>query len=97
MRPMTPPGWPPPYAKACEEELESLATIIRVLDIDEELYAQLVELTRKLLANEHYIRLSGAIARALAAVPRLEREDVATLCRVHGFPTPEPQETPCTT
>ena len=35
-------GWPPAYAKAREEELESLGTTIRVLDIGEEQYEQFV-------------------------------------------------------
>lgn len=89
--------WPPAYAKACEEELESLGTTIRVLDIGEEQYEQFVELTRKLLANEHFLRLRDSIARALSVVPRLEREDVEALCRVHGFPIPQHQEQPCNT
>ena len=89
--------WPPPYAKAREEELESLGTVIRLLDIDDEQYAQLVELTHDLLTNEHFIRLRDSIARALSAVPRLEREDVEALCHVHGFPIPEREEQPCNT
>ena len=53
-------------------------------------YEQLVELTYKLLANEHFIRLRKAFARALAVVPRLEAEDIDALCRAIGFPSPRP-------
>jgi hypothetical protein len=63
-------------------------------DIGEEQYEQFVELTRKLLANEHFLRLRDSVARALSAVPRLEREDVEALCRVHGFPIPQCKEHP---
>ena len=91
------PGWPPPYAKACEEQLESLGTVIRVLDIDAEQYAQLVELTRKLLANEHFVRLRDSIARALTASRGSSARTSRRSDQVHGFPIPEHQEQPCNT
>ncbi len=50
-----------------------------------------------MLADPDFIRIRDSIARALATVPRLEREDVEALCQVHGFPIPERQEQPCST
>jgi hypothetical protein len=92
------PGWPPPYEDARSERLEGLATIIRILDVNESQYERFVELTRKLLADEHFIRLRDAIARALTAVPRLEREDIEALCKATGTPIPTgKQEEPCST
>ena len=88
------PDWPPSYEDARTERLEALGTTIRVLEVTEDQYAQFVELTRDLLANEHFIRLRDSIARALTVVPRLEREDIAALCHAANVPTPETQEQP---
>ena len=41
-----------------------------------------------MLAGLDFVRLRDSIARALAAVPRLEREDVEALCRSHRYPDP---------
>jgi hypothetical protein len=87
------PGWPPTYAEACEERLEALATVMRVLHIDERVYEELLEVTREMLRDPDFIRLRDAIARALTAVPRLERSDIEALCRATHTPTPKEQ--PC--
>jgi hypothetical protein len=90
------PGWPPTYADACEEPLEALATLIRVLHIDECVYEELVEVAREMLRDPDFIRPRDAIARALTAVPRLEREDIEALCLIAGTQIPQVKESsPC--
>jgi hypothetical protein len=76
-------NWPPPYERAREERREALATVIRVLHIDERVYEELVELTHAMLSDPDFIRLRDAIARALSRVPRLEREDIEALAAIH--------------
>ena len=86
------PGWPPSFAEARAEPREALATLIEVLGLDADEYDQLVQVTRDLLADPHFIRLRDAIARALAAVPYLTAEDLAALCYAVGIPTSNPGE-----
>ena len=43
-----------------------------------------------MLANQDFIRLRDAVARALSAVPRLEAEDLAALASI--YPTQDKQE-----
>jgi hypothetical protein len=89
-------GWPPPYERACEERREALATVIRVLHIDEPTYEEIVEVTRDLLRDPDFVRVRDVIARALRAVPRLEREDIEALCLIAGPPIPQVKESsPC--
>ena len=57
-----------------------------------EIYADLVQASRELLADPDFIRLRDAIARALAVVPRLERDDVEALCQATGTPVPQAKE-----
>jgi hypothetical protein len=76
-------NWPPAWPDCCEEKRESLGTVLRVLTVDEEDYAALVELTFEVLADPDFVRLRDAIARALARVPRLEREDIETLAAIY--------------
>lgn len=90
-------NWPPTYEEACTESREAVATIVRVLGVTEEIYADLVQATRELLADPEFIRLRDAIARALTVVPRLEREDVEALCRATNIPIPEEETTTCST
>jgi hypothetical protein len=52
-------------------------------------------LTRDMLAEPDFIRLRDAIARALAAVPRLEAKDIEALAAIY-LPEEE-QETACST
>jgi hypothetical protein len=73
------PGWPPPYEEAREERLEALGTTLRLLDVDEPTYDAAVGRTQAILATPDFRRLQDAIARALAAVPRLAAEDVEAL------------------
>lgn len=84
------PGWPPPFEEARHEKREALATLIRVLGVDEEQYDQFVALTRSLLDEPAFKRLQYALARALAACPRLEAEDIEALCLATGIPVPQP-------
>jgi hypothetical protein len=51
--------------------------------VTEAIYRDLVDITRDLLADPDFLRLRNAIARALHYVPRLEREDVEALARIH--------------
>ena len=55
----------------------------------EEVYEQLVELARDMLADPDVMRLRDALARALRRAPRLEREDVVALAAIHK---PESEE-----
>jgi hypothetical protein len=86
-------GWPPKFEDACNEDLEALATIIRSLGVTREAYQSCIELARDLLADPDFIRLRDTIARALTAVPRLEREDIEALAAIH---LPD-RETTCST
>jgi hypothetical protein len=91
------PRWPPPYEKARSEDLEALDLIIRGLGIGADEYDRLVEVARDMLADADFRRLRDALARALAAVPRLEREDIKAIAEAHGFSAPEREETTCST
>jgi hypothetical protein len=70
--------------------------VIRVLPIDEPTYEEIVEVTRDLLRDPDFVRVRDVIARALRAVPRLEREDIEALCLIAGPPIPQVKESsPC--
>jgi hypothetical protein len=86
------PGWPPSFEDALDEELEALGIVLLRLGVDEETYEEIVEMTRRMLADADFIRLRDAIARALSSVPRLEREDMEALAAIHL-----PKEQPCST
>jgi hypothetical protein len=62
--------------------------VIRVLELRRDQYGAVVDLTRRMLDHPDFKRLQGAIARALARVPRLEAEDVEALCKALRFPNP---------
>ena len=87
------PGWPSPWPDCLDEPLEGLGRVLTVLGVDEEDYAALVALTRDILADPDFRRLRDAIARALAAVPRLEREDIEALAAIY----PISEESTCST
>ena len=76
-------GWPPPYELARTEQRERLGIVIRRLGVDEDDYNEVVELVRDMLADEDFQRLRDAIARALSAAPRLEREDIEALAAIY--------------
>ena len=82
-------GWPPSYEDALDERREALGLVLLDLGATEQQYEQLIELTRDLLADEDFIRLRDAIARALSVAKRLEREDIEALCRATHIPIPE--------
>jgi hypothetical protein len=86
------PDWPPPWPECLEEKREALGVVLRELGVAEAIYEQLVELARDLLADDDFLRLRNALARALHQVPRLEREDIEALCRVTNTPIPREQE-----
>ncbi len=46
-------------------------------------YKEVVGLVRDVLADEDFRRLRDAIARALSAAPRLEREDLTALAAIY--------------
>jgi hypothetical protein len=77
------PDWPPDFEAACTEELEGLWLVMLRLDADEERYYKTVEFCRELLEDPDFIRLRDAIARALGAVPRLERETIERLAAIY--------------
>ena len=77
------PGWPPTWEDAMDEEPEDLGLVMLHLGVNEERYAQFVEVTRKLMADPLFIRLRNAIARALTHVPVLERQDLEALAAIH--------------
>ncbi|MGZ5308656.1 MAG: hypothetical protein ACXWDP_05635 [Solirubrobacterales bacterium] len=83
------PDWPPTYEEACTEELEGLWVILLRLHATEEKYDAIVQYTRELLEDPDFIRLRDAIARALARVPRIERETIERLAEIHFNPEPE--------
>jgi hypothetical protein len=89
------PDWPPRFEDAHDEKLEALGIVIGFLGLSEELYDELVGIARDMLADPDFVRLRNSIARALAAVPRLEREDVEALCRATGTPVPDREEQLC--
>jgi hypothetical protein len=76
-------GWPPPWPDALDEPRERLGIVIRRLSLTEADYNEVVGLVRDVLADEDFRRLRDAIARALSAAPRLEREDLAALAAIY--------------
>ena len=80
------PNWPPAFEDACTEELEGLWIVMLRLGATKQKYDATVQFTRELLEDEHFIRLRDAIARALARVPRLERETIERLAEIHFDP-----------
>ena len=61
--------------------------MLRLLGATQEVYEQLVELARDMLADPDVIRLRDALARALRRAPRLEREDVEALAGIKATTT----------
>lgn len=88
------PNWPPSWPDAREEKREALGFVLAELRATEQIYQDLVEITRDMLADPDFIRLRDAIARALRHVPRLEREDIEALARIH---LPDREEQTCST
>jgi hypothetical protein len=76
-------GWPPPWPDCLDEPLEALGTVITMLGLTEERYAELVELARDLLDAPDFVALRDGIARVLVVVPRLEAEDIAALKSIY--------------
>jgi hypothetical protein len=79
-------GWPPPYAEACGERREALATVIRVLDLDQDQYETAIDLTRRMLDTPEFRRLQSSIARALRAAPTITGDDVEAPAAALGYP-----------
>jgi hypothetical protein len=85
-------GWPPPFEKACGEDLEEVDIIIDALDLTAEQYEQLVAQAQAMLRDPRFTRLRGALARLLAITPRLERGDIERLAAAHGVHRPDEQQ-----
>jgi hypothetical protein len=86
------PGWPPSWPEALQEPLEALGKVLLLLGATEEIYGQLVELASDMLVDPDFLRLRDSIARALAAVPHLEAEDIEALARIHLPETEEDED-----
>lgn len=82
-------NWPPRFEDALDEEREGLGIILRRLGATEEKYEKTIEFCRELLEDEHFVRLRDAIARALARVPRIERDTIERLAAIYVDPEPE--------
>jgi hypothetical protein len=80
------PDWPPSFEDALSEEREALGRVLRYLGATKQKYDATVEFTRELLEDEQFVRLRDAIARALARVPRIERETIERLAAIHFDP-----------
>jgi hypothetical protein len=68
--------WPPDYEQAQEEDLEGLSLVLKALRVTPEIYNEMVELTRDVLADPRVIELRDALARALDAVPTLYESEI---------------------
>jgi hypothetical protein len=91
------PGWPPSYEQAKKEPLEGLNKIIEYGGIDQQTYERAVELTREILADNHFQALRDSIARALLVVPYLDEEGVLELAEANNIPVQRQVEekSPC--
>jgi hypothetical protein len=77
------PDWPPPWPEALDERREGLGKVLRLLDVDEPSYCAAVEHTEAIIAHPQFKTLQSSIARALAAVPRIEAPEIEALVDAH--------------
>ena len=82
-------NWPPSYRLARRERLEALALTIKLGRISKEMYDELAAITRRIMDNPDWQQLRDSIARVLAQVPSLDREDLARLAEANHVPIPE--------
>jgi hypothetical protein len=87
------PHWPPEWP-VDEDEADGVGKIVRLLNLDEQQYRELVALAERLLADPDFQRLMYLIARALDAAPVLDRESVEILRIAAGIPNPIEGVTP---
>jgi hypothetical protein len=84
--------WPPSYEEARTEDLEGLGLAMKALRVGPQDYAELVRLTRDVLADPHVRELRDALARALDAVPTIYTSEINEIAEAVGFPIPEAEE-----
>jgi hypothetical protein len=76
-------NWPPPWPECLDEPLEGLGMVLVMLGVTEERYSELVDLARNMLVDSKFVQFRDSLARALTAVPRLEREDIEALASIY--------------
>jgi hypothetical protein len=65
---------------------------MKALRVGPQDYAELVRLTRDVLADPHVRELRDALARALDAVPTIYTSEINEIAEAVGFPIPEAEE-----